>query len=233
MRECLIKGAWTRPVRREDHRGEGRWHSSEALEHVRQLIQANRDQHECDIGGKCFHHVVVIQLPAVASAASAQIQPVHFKQRVPGGGRSGAHQVSHRATLFPQQRCVDGADDAGAHNRHRGLPALAWPSGWLLSLHLAPFILPQAWSSDVLVGDTAGRGSSFAGSWRPVCRTVGRPEPCLGGSGSRGGWEADGREHPQGPVPSGAVVGYLWVFPGCRGQLDPGAPLLPVEQVGL
>ena len=42
-----------------------------------------------------------------------------------------------------------------------------------------------------------------------------------------------GREHPEGAVPSGSVVEYLQVFEECRGQFDPGAPLLPVEQFGL
>ena len=41
------------------------------------------------------------------------------------------------------------------------------------------------------------------------------------------------REHPEGAVPAGAVVEYLQVFEECSGQLDPGAPLLPVEQFGL
>ena len=42
-----------------------------------------------------------------------------------------------------------------------------------------------------------------------------------------------GREHPEGAVPSGAVVEGFQIFEECSGQLDPGAPLLPVEQFGL
>ena len=42
-----------------------------------------------------------------------------------------------------------------------------------------------------------------------------------------------GCEHSEGAVPSVAVVEDLQVFEERGGQLDSGAPLLPVEQFGL
>lgn len=41
------------------------------------------------------------------------------------------------------------------------------------------------------------------------------------------------RQHSKGAVAAGAVVEYLKVFEECSGELDSGAPLLPVEQFGL